>query len=137
MASYLDIPDAALLTLVARRDREALGELFRRYITVVLVAAGWTEETLTDAEQTAVEVFVDVWKRPETYAPGAASTRSHLIRAALRDATEQQVRLAAARLANLQGWTYHDVADVLVQPSQQVAALIRDQLAMLQGDVRD
>jgi len=40
MTSYLDLSDSALLTLVARLDGDGLGELFRRYATVVLVAAG-------------------------------------------------------------------------------------------------
>ncbi len=131
MTSYLDIPDTALLTLVARLDRDALSEVFRRYATVVLVAAGWTEEAASEAERRTVDVFLDVWKRPEAYAPGVDSTRSHLIRSALRDATEQAVRLAGARLAGLEGWTYHDVAEVLARPARHVALLIQEQLDAL------
>lgn len=135
MTSYLDIPDTAVLTLIARRDPDALGELFRRYGTVVLTAAGWTEDRAADAEQRTVDVYLDVWERPEAYAPGVDSTRSHLIRAALRDATQEGVRLAAAQLAELEGWTYHDVAEVLARPSRHVAMLIREQLAALRGDI--
>lgn len=135
MTSYLDIPDTALLALVARLDRDALSELFHRYGTVVLVAAGWTEDRAAVAEQRAVDVFLDVWKRPEDYAPGVDSTRSQLIRAALRDTTPETVRLAAARLAELDGWTYHDVAEALARPGRDVALLIREQLAALHGDI--
>ena len=135
MASYIDIPDTALLTLVARLDRDALSEVFRRYATVVLVAVGWTEQAASEAERRTVDVFVDVRRRPEAYAPGVDTTRSLLIRSALRDAGEQAVRLAGVRLAKLEGWTYHDVAEVLARPAHLVALLIQDQLGALRhGD---
>jgi len=135
MTSYLDMSDAALLTSVGRLDRDALAELFRRYGTVVLVATGWTEATAAEAEQRTVNVFLDVWKRPMAYAPGVHSTRSHLVRAVLDGASQEAVGVAATRLARLEGWTYHDVAESLFRPSQQVALLIRGQLAALRGDV--
>jgi len=128
-----DISDSALLALVARLDRDALSKLFHRYAAVVLVAAGWTEQNATDAEQRTVHVFLDVWKRPEAYTAGDDSTRSHLIRSALGDATEPEVRLAALRLAELEGWTYHDVAEVLARPTRHVAVLIREKLVALRG----
>lgn len=128
-----DISDAALLALVARLDRDALSEFFRRYATVVLVAAGWTEQNAATAEHKTVQVFLDVWARPEAYAPGVTSTRHQLIRSALHDATEAEVRLAAVRLAERQGWTYHDVAEVLARPAHRVAMLIREQLGALRG----
>ena len=135
MTSYLDMSDTALLTLVGRFDRDALGELFRRYGTVVLVAAGWTEATAVDAEERTVGVFVDVWRQPEAYAPGVDSTRSQLLRATLRGEPDEAVRLAATRLAELEGWTYHDVAATLSLPGRQVAVLIREQLAALGCDL--
>lgn len=134
MTSYLDHPDSALLTLVARRDSDALAELFRRYAIVVLVAGGWTEDNAADAEQRAVDVFLDAWNRPEAYMPRPEPTRYHLIRAALRDSPEDAVRLAAVRLAELEGWTYHDVAALLARPSQHIARLIREELAGLRDD---
>jgi DNA-directed RNA polymerase specialized sigma24 family protein len=137
MTSYLDMPDASLLTLVGRLDRDALGALFHRYGTVVLVAAGWTETSAADAEQRTVDVFIDVWKRPAAYAGGAEPTRSHLIRAVLQGATEEGARLAAARLARLEGWTYHDVADVLARPRRQVALMLRDQLTAFRDDASE
>ncbi len=135
ITSYLDVSDAALLTSVGRLDHHAVGELFRRYGTVVLVASGWTEATAAEAEQRTVDVFLDVWKRPMAYAPGGHSTRSHLVRAALHGGSQAAVGLAAARLAKLEGWTYHDVAEALFRPSQQVALLLREQLFALRGDV--
>lgn len=135
--SYLDIPDTALLILVARLDKDALSELFRRYGTVALVAAGWTEDRAGDAERRVVDVFLDVWHRPEAFAPGVDSTRSHLIRAVLRDSSREDVRLAAIRLAELEGWTYHDVARVLARPGRAVALLIRDQLIARRDDVSE
>jgi len=133
MTSYLDLSDSALLTLVARVDGHSLGELFRRYATVVLVAAGWSDHSAADAERRTVEVFLDVWARPGAYLPGAESTRAHLARAAMHGADEQAVRLRTARLAGLEGWTYHDVAEVLARPAQHVAAVIRDELIALRG----
>lgn len=133
MTSHLDMSDAMLLTLVGRFDADALGELFRRYGTVVLVAAGWTEETAVDAEQTAVDVFLDVWRRPTVYASGVVSTASHLVRATIGGETDDTVGPAAARLASLDGWTYHGVAEALSRPRGQVARLIREQLAVLRG----
>ena len=135
MTSYLDMSDSALLTSVGRLDHDALGELFRRYGTVVLVASGWTEVTAAEAEQRTVHVFLDVWKRPMAYAHGGHSSRSQLVRAALHGGSQAAVGLAAARLAKLEGWTYHDVAEALFRPSQQVALLLREQLSALRGDV--
>ncbi len=134
MTSYLDVSDAALLTSVGRLDHDALGELFRRYGTVVLVASEWTEATAAEAEQRTVDVFLDVWKRPVAYAPAVHSTRSHLVRSALDGGSQAAVAIAAARLAKLEGWTYHDVAEALFRPSQQVALLLRAQLSALRGD---
>ena len=128
MTSYLDLSDAALLTLVGRRDRNALGELFRRYGIVVLVAADWSEANAADVERRAVEVFLDVWKRPEAYVIGSSPIRLNLVRAALTDIPPEAVGLPATRLAQLEGWTYHDVADALARPHRQVALLIREQL---------
>ena len=136
MTRYLDASDTTLLTSVARRDRDALGEFFRRYGTVALVAAGWTQDNAAEAEQRTVQVFLDVWARPEAYTPGADSTRSLLVHAALGDASPEAVRLAAARLAHLEGWTYHDVAETLARSARHVAWLIRDQLGEL-GDRSD
>lgn len=132
--SYLDCSDSALLTLVARRDRDALGELFRRYGTVMLIALGWAEHDLVGAEEATVAVFLDLWQRPEAYMPGADSTRSHLLRVALADATEDSLGSAVARLAQLEGWTYHDVAESLARPSRHVASLIREQLHRLHDE---
>ncbi len=139
MTRYLDASATSLLTSVARRDRDALGEFFRRYGTVVLVAAGWTQDNAAEAEQRTVEVFLDVWARPEAYTPGADSTRSLLVHAALGEASPEAVRVAAARLADLEGWTYHDVAEVLARPARHVARLIRDQLEVLRdrGDASE
>jgi DNA-directed RNA polymerase specialized sigma24 family protein len=134
MTSHFDLPDATLLILVARLDRDALAELFRRYCVVVLIAAGWTEQRKDDAERIAVDVFLDVWRRPEAYAAGLHSTRSRLIRAALRDAPDDCVPVATARLAELEGWTYHDVAEALARPSRHVARSLRKQLAALRDD---
>lgn len=134
MPSYLDLSDASLLTLVGRLDRDALGELFRRYGIVVLVAAGWAEANAANAEQRAVEVFLDVWGRPEAYAAGSGPIRSSVVRAALTDAAPEAVRLAATRLAQLEGWTYHDVAEVLARPHRQIALIIREQLNEMRRD---
>ena len=131
MTSYLDLSDTELLTRIARLDRIALSELFRRYATVVLIAAGWTQQAAGPAEARAVEVFLDLWERPAIYAPDAVPVRVHLIRAALAGASEEAVRVATARLAALEGWTYHDVAHVLARPARNVATIIRDQLGAL------
>ena len=137
MTSYLDVSDAVLLISVGRLDHHALGELFRRYGIMVLVASGWSEATAAEAEQRTVDVFLDVWKRPMAYAPGGHSTRSHLVRAALHGGSQAAVGLATARLARLEGWTYHDVAEALFRPSHQVGSLLREQLSALRGDVTE
>lgn len=126
------LPDAALLALVARHDGDALAELFRRYATVVVVAAGWNESNAATAERRTVDVFLDLWNRPGVYGAAVASTRSYLIRAAMHGATEEAIGIAAAQLAALEGWTYHDVAHVLARPAHQVALVIREQLCALQ-----
>ena len=98
MTSHLDLSDTSLLTRVARRDRLALSELFRRYGMVVLIATGWTPRSANTAEARTVEVFLDVWERPDAYAPGATPVRAYLVREALVGTSAEAVRLATTRL---------------------------------------
>jgi hypothetical protein len=118
-----------------RLDRDVLGELPRRYATAVLIAADWTEQSVTDAEQRTVHAFFCLCKRPEAYTPGTDSTGSHLLGSALHVAAEPAVRPLAVRLAELEGRTYHDVAEVLARPNRHVAVVIREQVGALRdGD---
>jgi hypothetical protein len=99
----------------------------------VLIAAGWTKQSVIDAEQRTVHAFFFLGKGPKAYTPGADSTRSHLLGSALHAAASW--RLLAVRLAELEGRTYHDVAEVLARPNRHVAVVIREQVGALRdGD---
>jgi RNA polymerase sigma-70 factor (ECF subfamily) len=59
--------DAALVERVARRDQEALGELYERYASLLLAVSRRVLDDGADAEEMLQEVFLQVWNQAARY----------------------------------------------------------------------
>jgi RNA polymerase sigma-70 factor (ECF subfamily) len=73
MTAHLD-PDAALMTLVKRGDREAFAQLVEKYKQPVMNLVFRTLPDATEAEDLAQQVFVQVYKSAARYEVSAKFT---------------------------------------------------------------
>ncbi len=67
IASRIDWPDDALMLAVVARDEHAFAVLYDRYIDLVYSASLRVLADAGLAEDTAQDVFVRLWRRPETF----------------------------------------------------------------------
>lgn len=67
IASRLDWPDDALMLAVVARDEHAFAVLYDRYIDLVYSASLRVLADAGLAEDSAQDVFVRLWRRPETF----------------------------------------------------------------------
>jgi RNA polymerase sigma-70 factor (ECF subfamily) len=79
-----DASDVALVIGVARRDQDALAELYRRHGGAVLALARRVLVDRTLAGEIVQEVFVRLWNAPERFDPARGSLRSFLLTQAHR-----------------------------------------------------
>lgn len=78
-ARYAEATDAALAVAIARRDPEALEEVFRRHAGPMLTLALRLLRAPTLAEDTVQEVLLRLWSRPERFDAGRGSLRAFLL----------------------------------------------------------
>jgi RNA polymerase sigma-70 factor (ECF subfamily) len=71
--------DAALVLAVAAGDRDALADLYDRYAGVLLGLGIRVLRSRREAEDVVHDVFLEVWRRAQSYQPGRASVRSWLL----------------------------------------------------------
>ncbi len=67
IASRIDWPDEALMLAIASRDEHAFAVLYDRYIDLVYSASFRVLADAGLAEDAAQDVFVRLWRRPETF----------------------------------------------------------------------
>lgn len=67
LASRIDWPDEALMLAIASRDEHAFTVLYDRYIDLVYSASLRVLADAGLAEDTSQDVFVRLWRRPETF----------------------------------------------------------------------
>jgi len=67
IASRIDWPDDALMLAVVARDEHAFAVLYDRYIDLVYSASLRVLGDASLAEDTAQDVMVRLWRRPETF----------------------------------------------------------------------
>lgn len=67
IASRADWPDEALMHAIAARDEHAFAVLYDRYIDLVYSASFRVLADSGLAEDTSQDVFVRLWRRPETF----------------------------------------------------------------------
>ena len=71
--------DARLVVAIARRQQDALAEVYRRHAGAVL---GLTRRVLGDprlSEEIVQEVFLGLWRAPDAFDPERGSLRSYLL----------------------------------------------------------
>ena len=71
--------DFTLVVAVARRDKAALGELYRRYGGSLFCAALRVLSTRELAEEVVQDVFVRLWRNPERFDPAQGALRPFLL----------------------------------------------------------
>jgi RNA polymerase sigma-70 factor (ECF subfamily) len=71
--------DATLVVAIARWDRRALAEAYRRHAGAVLALARRVLADAALAEDVTQEVFLQLWYQPERFDPDRGSLRSYLM----------------------------------------------------------
>lgn len=71
--------DAWLVQRMATGDREALSELYHRYVGLLLGVALKIAHDRETAEDLVQDVFLEAWKKAATYDPSRASVRTWLL----------------------------------------------------------
>jgi RNA polymerase sigma-70 factor (ECF subfamily) len=74
-----DASDAALAMAIARYDREALAEVYRRYAGAVFGLARRLLGDRTGAEEVVQDVYLRLWTDPTRFDPARGSLRSYLL----------------------------------------------------------
>lgn len=74
-----DPPDRDLLRAVAARDSYALGRLFDRYGSAVLALCLRILRNRQDAEEILVDVFWELWERPERFDASRGNLITYLV----------------------------------------------------------
>lgn len=74
-----DPTDAALVLAIAAGDRDALASLYDRYAGVLLGLGIRVLHSRREAEDVVHDVFLEVWRRAQSYQPARASVRSWLL----------------------------------------------------------
>ena len=76
---YADVDDVGLVIAVARYDRDALGEAYRRHAGAVFGLAQRMLWDRTVAEEIVQEVFLRIWEHPERFDRSRGSLRSFVL----------------------------------------------------------
>lgn len=71
--------DAALITLIAQAQTDALEQLYDRYNRLIFSVAIAIVGDHAVAEEVTLDVFVQVWRRADTYRPEQATVRTWLV----------------------------------------------------------
>jgi RNA polymerase sigma-70 factor (ECF subfamily) len=71
--------DAVLVVAVARRDQEALAELYRRHGGSLFCAALRVLSVRQLAEEAVQDILIRLWQNPERFDPARGSLRSFLL----------------------------------------------------------
>lgn len=100
--------DRALMRRIVERDRSALTELYDRYSRYVYAACLRVLANTADAEDVTVQVFIELWERPERFEASRGEAATYLMILARSRATD--LRRSQARRREL---VRHAVNDLL------------------------
>ncbi len=89
--------DAALLSRLARGDRDALAALYDAYSSAVFGVVRRIVRTATEAEDICHDVFVEAWRRAADYDPARGSVRTWLVLRARSRALDHVKSAAVSR----------------------------------------
>lgn len=114
------VRDVELHRRVAKGDREAFQELYRRYGSAAYgLALRITAQPML-AEEVTQDAFLALWRTPEAFDPTRGAFRSFFLslvhhRAVDAVRREERLRKRAERASNLEPVRGEDVADVVVE----------------------
>jgi DNA-directed RNA polymerase specialized sigma24 family protein len=137
----LEASDTALLVRIARGRREALAELYRRHGDRVYATARAVCGP-EQAEAATRDVFVGLWRKPETAGCDGSTLRPHLLMEAYRRATELRRPARAGEepvpeqcvvLSRFGDYSYREVARLLGCSDTSVKHGLRAGLRRLQA----
>jgi RNA polymerase sigma-70 factor, ECF subfamily len=138
MDNYHLWSDANLVTGVIQRQEDAFAELFRRHSPSVTATSRMILGSRPECEDVAAEVFIGLWRLPETFQPHRGSLLSYL-RVQARGRSIDIVRSETARIRREQ----KDVSKVAPSPESDARLLVseaedqlRDALAALPSEQR-
>ena len=81
--------DELLIERICSGEQSALGELWRRYMGLLFSQILRVLQNSSEAEDVAVEVFLEVWKRAKSYHPDRAKPAAWLVTLARRRAIDR------------------------------------------------
>jgi RNA polymerase sigma-70 factor (ECF subfamily) len=125
------LSDAALVIASAHGSEDALAEIYSRYGSSVYgVARSLCVEKV--AEDVTHEVFLALWKSPDSFDPDRGSLRSHLLAVAHRHAVNQMRSAPCERDVDaVEPLSYHD------RGSKALTAYAHDGACVLLDDLSD
>ncbi len=91
---YSVLSDNDLLNLTVKRDKDALGELYDRYVRSVYSLAYKIIGNRVVAEEIAQEVFISAWQKSDTFNPSLAKASTWLLSIAHHKSIDHKRRLS-------------------------------------------
>lgn len=128
-----EVSDGQLVTSIARYSEIALAEVYRRHGRAVYGLARRVLQDAAEAEDVTQEVFLRLWRQPDSFDPERGSLRSFLLAQAhgravdsVRSTSSRRAREArdAARTANADYDMQHEVWDLAL--ADQVAQAMEE-----------
>src|SRR5947208_799080 len=75
----MDPSDTELMQRIVRQDESALAELYARYGSLIYSLALRILQNSVLAEEVAQDIFMEIWKRPESWDPARGRLSSWLL----------------------------------------------------------
>ena len=91
---YSILNDSELLNLMVKKDKDALGELYERYVRAVYSLSFKIVADRVVAEEIAQEVFISAWQKADTFNPGLAKAATWLLSIAHHKSIDYKRRLS-------------------------------------------
>ena len=133
MGQIDEVSDGQLVTSIARYSEIALAEVYRRHGRAVYGLARRVLQDAAEAEDVTQEVFLRLWRQPDSFDPERGSLRSFLLAQAhgravdsVRSTSSRRAREVrdAARTANADYDIQHEVWDLAL--ADQVAQAMEE-----------
>lgn len=107
--------DAALMARVVDRDQQAFAELYDRWAARLLALAVQVLVDQAQSEEVLQEVFLELWRRADSYDPARGSVRAWLVTLTRRRAIDRVRSSQAARERDLRWHPSLPDTDLTVQ----------------------
>jgi len=109
--SALKTPDENLLAALANRDEAAFAQLLDRHLENVRALAWRVLASHEDVDDIAQEIFLKLWKKPQSFTPGKAKFSTWLYRITLNACIDRQRRTKTANIVPISEHIENTFAD--------------------------